>query len=158
MLQDGRIAVKKLPRWKRLDDFRARLAEAQGAFAPELLNQVFLELASEIPTSWGDAGLAHLADKLKLVDGTLAPISCACTVGWPWNVGKGGKWIRSLGHELCRSTSGDPFPRSVRGRCQTSALLRSARYSDNGRNESGLLRSFFKNAMSSASSRRSSSS
>lgn len=45
-------------------------------FDPELLKQVFLELAGEIPTSWGDARLAHLAhpaDKLKLVDGTLLP-------------------------------------------------------------------------------------
>ena len=48
-------------------------SEAQGVFDPELLKQVFLELASEIPTSWGDARLAHLADKLKLVDGTLLP-------------------------------------------------------------------------------------
>jgi hypothetical protein len=46
-------------------------SEAQGVFDPELLKQVFLELAGEIPTSWGDARLAHLADKLKLVDGTL---------------------------------------------------------------------------------------
>ena len=48
-------------------------SEAQGVFDPELLKQVFLQLASEIPTSWGDARLAHLADKLKLVDGTLLP-------------------------------------------------------------------------------------
>jgi hypothetical protein len=48
-------------------------SEAQGVFDPELLKQVFLELAGEIPTSWGDAKLAHLADKLKLVDGTLLP-------------------------------------------------------------------------------------
>ena len=48
-------------------------SEAQGVFDPELLKQVFLELASEIPTSWGDTRLAHLADKLKLVDGTLLP-------------------------------------------------------------------------------------
>ncbi len=48
-------------------------SEAQGVFDPELLKQVFLELAGEIPTSWGDARLAHLADKLKLVDGTLLP-------------------------------------------------------------------------------------
>lgn len=48
-------------------------SEAQGVFDPELLEQVFLELASEIPTSWGDTRLAHLADKLKLVDGTLLP-------------------------------------------------------------------------------------
>lgn len=48
-------------------------SEAQGVFDPELLKQVFLELTGEIPTSWGDARLAHLADKLKLVDGTLLP-------------------------------------------------------------------------------------
>lgn len=48
-------------------------SEAQGVFDPELLKQVFLELADEIPTSWGDTRLAHLADKLKLVDGTLLP-------------------------------------------------------------------------------------
>ena len=48
-------------------------SEAQGVFDPELLKQVFLELAAEIPTSWGDARLTHLADKLKLVDGTLLP-------------------------------------------------------------------------------------
>jgi hypothetical protein len=48
-------------------------SEAQRVFDPELLKQVFLELAGEIPTSWGDARLAHLADKLKLVDGTLLP-------------------------------------------------------------------------------------
>ena len=48
-------------------------SEAQGVFDPELLKQVFLELAAQIPTSWGDARLAHLADKLKLVDGTLLP-------------------------------------------------------------------------------------
>ena len=48
-------------------------SEAQVVFDPELLKQVFLELAGEIPTSWGDARLVHLADKLKLVDGTLLP-------------------------------------------------------------------------------------
>lgn len=46
-------------------------SEAQSVFDPELLKQVFLDLAGEIDTSWGDARLAHLADKLKLVDGTL---------------------------------------------------------------------------------------
>ena len=49
------------------------VSEAQGVFDPELLRQVFLELAGEIPTSWGDARHSHLADKLKLVDGTLLP-------------------------------------------------------------------------------------
>lgn len=48
-------------------------SEAQGVFDPELLKQVFLQLVGEIPTSWGDTRLAHLADKLKLVDGTLLP-------------------------------------------------------------------------------------
>jgi hypothetical protein len=46
-------------------------SEAQGNFDPELLKQVFLKRAGEISTSGGGARLAHLADKLKLVDGTL---------------------------------------------------------------------------------------
>ena len=48
-------------------------SEAQGVFDPELLRQVFLDLSGEISTSWGDDRLAHLADKLKLVDGSLLP-------------------------------------------------------------------------------------
>jgi len=48
-------------------------SEAQGVFDPELLRQVFLDLSGEVPVSWGDARLAHLADRLKLVDGTLLP-------------------------------------------------------------------------------------
>jgi hypothetical protein len=48
-------------------------SEAQGVFDPELLKGVFLDLAEENQTSWGDARLAPLADKLKLVDGTLLP-------------------------------------------------------------------------------------
>jgi len=48
-------------------------SEAQGVFDPELLKQVFLELAGEIPTSWCDSRLTHLADTLKLIDGTLLP-------------------------------------------------------------------------------------
>jgi hypothetical protein len=48
-------------------------SEAQGVFDPELLKGVFLDLVAENQTSWGDARLAHLADKLKLVDGTLLP-------------------------------------------------------------------------------------
>ena len=48
-------------------------SEAQGVFDPELLKQVFLQLAGEIPTSWGDSRLSHLADTLKLIDGTLLP-------------------------------------------------------------------------------------
>jgi len=46
-------------------------SEAQGVFDPELLRQVFLDLSAEIPVSWGDVRLRHLADKLNLVDGTL---------------------------------------------------------------------------------------
>ena len=46
-------------------------SESQGVFDPELLRQVFLDLSAEIPVSWGDARLRHLADKLNLVDGTL---------------------------------------------------------------------------------------
>jgi hypothetical protein len=48
-------------------------SEAQGVFDPELLRQVFLDLSGENSTSWGDDRLAHLADKLKLIDGTLLP-------------------------------------------------------------------------------------
>ena len=48
-------------------------SEAQGVFDPELLKEVFLDLVGENQTSWGDARLSHLADKLKLVDGTLLP-------------------------------------------------------------------------------------
>jgi hypothetical protein len=48
-------------------------SEAQSVFDPELLRQVFLDLSGEISTSWGDARLAHLADKLKLIDGSLLP-------------------------------------------------------------------------------------
>ena len=48
-------------------------SEAQGEFDPELLKRVFLDLSGEIPVSWGDPRLAHLAGKLELVDGTLLP-------------------------------------------------------------------------------------
>ena len=48
-------------------------SEAQSVFDAELLRQVFLDLSGEIHTSWGDARLAPLADRLKLVDGTLLP-------------------------------------------------------------------------------------
>ncbi len=48
-------------------------SEAQGVFDPELLRQVFLDLSGEIHAAWGDARLAHLADRLRLVDGTLLP-------------------------------------------------------------------------------------
>ena len=53
-------------------------SEAQSVFDPELLKQVFLELAGEIPTTWGDPRLTHFADKLKLVDGTCYPHYRAC--------------------------------------------------------------------------------
>jgi hypothetical protein len=48
-------------------------SEAQGVFDSELLKGVFLDLVAENQTSWGDARLSRLADKLKLVDGTLLP-------------------------------------------------------------------------------------
>lgn len=48
-------------------------SEAQAVFDPELLRQVFFDLSGEIHASWGDARLSHLADRLKLVDGTLLP-------------------------------------------------------------------------------------
>jgi hypothetical protein len=48
-------------------------SEAQSVFDPEVLKEVFLDLSGEIHTSWGDARLAPLADRLKLVDGSLLP-------------------------------------------------------------------------------------
>lgn len=48
-------------------------SEAQAVFDPEMLRGVFLDLSGEIQTSWGDARLAPLAERLKLVDGTLLP-------------------------------------------------------------------------------------
>jgi Transposase DDE domain len=48
-------------------------SEAQSIFDPELLRHVFVDLSSQISTSWGDQRLDHLKDKLKLVDGTLLP-------------------------------------------------------------------------------------
>ena len=48
-------------------------SEALGVFDPELLKGIFLDLAAESQTSWGDPRLAPLADKLKLVDSTLLP-------------------------------------------------------------------------------------
>ena len=48
-------------------------SEAQSVFDPELLEQVFLELSGEFTGNWGDPRLGHLADTLKLVDGTLIP-------------------------------------------------------------------------------------
>ena len=48
-------------------------SEAQAVFDPEILRNVFLDLASESSGSWGDSRLAPLADKLKLIDGSLLP-------------------------------------------------------------------------------------
>ena len=48
-------------------------SEAQAVFDPELLKNVFLELSKESSSSWGDPRLAHLKDKVKLVDGSLLP-------------------------------------------------------------------------------------
>lgn len=48
-------------------------SEAQAVFDPEVLKNVFLDLASESSTAWGDPRLAPLADKLKLIDGSLLP-------------------------------------------------------------------------------------
>jgi hypothetical protein len=48
-------------------------SEAQSVFDPELLRRVFQDLSGEIDTSWGDARLAPLAERLKLVDGSLLP-------------------------------------------------------------------------------------
>lgn len=48
-------------------------SEAQSVFDPELLKEVFLGLCGETTQIWGDPRLAHLADKLQLVDGTLLP-------------------------------------------------------------------------------------
>ncbi len=54
-------------------------SEARGVFEPELLKRVFLPLACEMPISWGDARLTDLADKLKIVAGTLLPPCHGCT-------------------------------------------------------------------------------
>jgi hypothetical protein len=48
-------------------------SEGQSVFDPELLRQVFLDMSGEVKTTWGDPRLSQLADKLKLVDGTLMP-------------------------------------------------------------------------------------
>jgi hypothetical protein len=40
-------------------------SEAQCIFDPELLKQVFLQLATGIPTSRGDSRLSHLTDTLQ---------------------------------------------------------------------------------------------
>jgi hypothetical protein len=48
-------------------------SEAQSVFDPEILRQVFLDLSGEIQSHWGDARLKPLAERLKLVDGSLLP-------------------------------------------------------------------------------------
>ena len=48
-------------------------SEAQSVFDPEILRQVFLDLSGEIQSHWGDARLEPLAERLKLVDGSLLP-------------------------------------------------------------------------------------
>ncbi len=48
-------------------------SEAQSAFDPERLKQVFLELSGEADRSWGNPRLGPLADTLKPMDGTLFP-------------------------------------------------------------------------------------
>jgi IS4 transposase len=68
-------------------------SEAQGVFDPELLKQVFLDRSSEVPVSWGDARPAHLADTLKLVDGTLLP---ALIYRYRWQIELFFKWLKSI--------------------------------------------------------------
>jgi hypothetical protein len=48
-------------------------SEAQSVFDPEVLKEVFLQLASETTHSWGDPRLASVADQLTLIDGSLIP-------------------------------------------------------------------------------------
>ena len=48
-------------------------SEAQQAFDPELLRQVFGELAQHSKISWGDKRLEKLAGPIALVDGSLIP-------------------------------------------------------------------------------------
>ena len=48
-------------------------SEAQSAFDPQLLKNVFLELSRETGQPWGDPRLSGFKDHLKLVDGTLLP-------------------------------------------------------------------------------------
>lgn len=79
----------------------------------------------------------------------LESASCCCCqkVSLPpevWDWWRAWRCLRSRGHELRRRDDGDPFPRCARERSQTRALRRSARYSFSGRNESGLVRAFFR--------------
>jgi hypothetical protein len=48
-------------------------SEAQSVFDPEVLKEIFLQLASESSHSWGDPRLASVADQLTLIDGSLIP-------------------------------------------------------------------------------------
>ena len=48
-------------------------SEAQSVFDPEVLRHVFEDLSGQIQQSWGDERLKPLADRLKLIDGTLLP-------------------------------------------------------------------------------------
>ncbi|MES2706244.1 MAG: IS4 family transposase [Verrucomicrobiota bacterium] len=69
----ARRAVSNASRTRSAAESLGSFSEAQGIFDPELLKEVFLELSGEISSSWGDPRLSPLADKLKLVDGTLLP-------------------------------------------------------------------------------------
>jgi len=46
-------------------------SEGQRVFDPELLRQVFPDMSGEVKTTWGGPRLSQLADRLRLVDGTL---------------------------------------------------------------------------------------
>lgn len=73
----GLCAASQLDRIKEDVSGRAvslgSFSEAQAVFDPEVLKNVFLDLASESSTAWGDPRLSPLADKLKLIDGSLLP-------------------------------------------------------------------------------------
>jgi hypothetical protein len=46
-------------------------SEAQSVYDPEVLRHVFEDLSGQIQQSWGDERLKPLAERLKLIDGTL---------------------------------------------------------------------------------------
>lgn len=48
-------------------------SEAQSVFDAAVLQEVFMDLAADVPQSGGDPRLHPFADKLKAVDGTLLP-------------------------------------------------------------------------------------